>query len=46
MYLRMLQIQGANAAVMTAHKRSEPISKWLDQLLEMSGRQVSRADVE
>jgi transposase len=27
-YLRSLLIQGAKSAVMTAHKRSDPISKW------------------
>lgn len=39
MYLRMLLIQGAKSAVMTAHKRSDPISKWLFQLREKSGWQ-------
>jgi transposase len=39
MYLRMLLIQGAKSAVMTAHKRSDPISKWLCQLREKSGWQ-------
>ena len=39
MYLRTLLIQGAKSAVMTAHKRSDPISKWLDQLRERSGWQ-------
>lgn len=37
MYLRMLMIQGAKSAVMTAHKRCDPISKWLYQLREKSG---------
>ncbi len=39
MYLRMLLIQGAKSAVMTAHKRSDLISKWLFQLREKSGWQ-------
>lgn len=39
MYLRMLLIQGAKSAVLTAHKRSDPISKWLHQLREKSGWQ-------
>jgi transposase len=39
MYLRTLLIQGAKAAVMTAHKRNDPISKWLNQLREKSGWQ-------
>jgi O-acetyl-ADP-ribose deacetylase (regulator of RNase III) len=39
MYLRTLLIQGAKSAVMTAHKRSDPISKWLYQLREKSGWQ-------
>ena len=39
MYLRMLLIQGAKSAVMTAHKRDDPISKWLHQLREKSGWQ-------
>jgi transposase len=39
MYLRMLLIQGAKSAVMTAHKRNDPISKWLHQLREKSGWQ-------
>jgi transposase len=39
MYLRMLLIQGAKSVVMTAHKRSDPISKWLYQLREKSGWQ-------
>jgi transposase len=32
-YLRMLLIQGAKSAVMTAHKRTDKISQWLVQLL-------------
>lgn len=39
MYLRSLLIQGAKSAVMTAHKRDDPISKWLYQLREKSGWQ-------
>lgn len=39
MYLRMLLIQGAKSAVMTAHKRDDPISKWVHQLREKSGWQ-------
>jgi transposase len=38
-YLRMLLIQGAKSAVMTAHMRDDPISKWLYQLREKSGWQ-------
>lgn len=39
MYLRMLLIQGAKSAVMTAHLRDDPISKWAHQLREKSGWQ-------
>lgn len=39
MYLRMLLIQGAKAAVQTAHHRDDPISKWAYQLREKSGWQ-------
>lgn len=38
-YLRTLLIQGAKSAVMTAHKRDDPISKWLVQLKERVGWQ-------
>ena len=38
-YLRMLLIQGAKSAVMTAHTRDDPISKWAHQLKEKSGWQ-------
>ena len=38
-YLRTLLIQGAKSAVMTAHKRDDPISKWAHQLREKSGWQ-------
>ena len=39
MYLRMLLIRGAKFAVMTAHTRDDPISKWVRQLREKSGWQ-------
>ena len=38
-YLRTLLIQGAKSAVMTAHKRTDTISKWLVQLLARVGWQ-------
>ena len=38
-YLRTLLIQGAKSAVMSAHKRDDPISKWLLQLEERVGWQ-------
>ena len=38
-YVRMLLIQGARAAVLTAHRREDPISKWVHQLREKSGWQ-------
>jgi transposase len=38
-YLRTLLIQGARTAVLTAHKRDDPISKWACQLREKSGWQ-------
>ena len=38
-YLRTLFIQGAKSAVMTAHKRDDPISKWAVQLKERVGWQ-------
>lgn len=38
-YLRMLLIQGAKSAVLSAHKRDDPISKWAHQLREKSGWQ-------
>ena len=40
-YLRTLLIQGAKSAVMTAHRREDPISKWVYQLREKSGWQVA-----
>ena len=39
MYVRMLLIQGAKSAIMTAHKRDDPISRWAHQLREKSGWQ-------
>lgn len=39
MYLRMLLIQGAKSAVMSAHKRQDPISRWAHQLRDKSGWQ-------
>ena len=39
MYLRMLLIRGAKSAVMSAHKRQDPISRWAHQLREKSGWQ-------
>lgn len=39
MYLRMLLIQGAKAAVLTAHKRSDPISLWAQALRAKLGWQ-------
>lgn len=38
-YLRTLLIQGAKSAVMTAHRRDDPISRWAYQLREKSGWQ-------
>ena len=38
-YLRSLLIQGAKSAVMTAHKRSDPISLWATALRERVGWQ-------
>jgi transposase len=38
-YLRTLLIQGAKSAVMTAHRRSDPISKWVAALRDRSGWQ-------
>ena len=38
-YLRSLLIQGAKSAVMSAHKRSDPISLWVTALRERSGCQ-------
>lgn len=39
MYLRMLLIQAARSAVLSADKRSDPISKWAQRLRERSGWQ-------
>ncbi len=38
-YLRSLLIQGAKSAVMTAHKRSDPISQWTAALRDRAGWQ-------
>ena len=38
-YLRSLLIQGAKSAVMTAHQRSDPISKWAAALRDRAGWQ-------
>jgi transposase len=38
-YLRSLLIQGAKSAVMTAHKRSDPISQWAAALKDRAGWQ-------
>jgi transposase len=38
-YLRMLLIQGAKSVVLGAHRRSDPISKWVAALRERSGWQ-------
>ena len=38
-YLRMLLIQAAKSAVMTAHKRNDPISEWVFKLRENAGWQ-------
>jgi transposase len=38
-YLRTLLIQGAKSAVMSAHKRDDPISRWLVQLIARVGWQ-------
>jgi transposase len=40
-YLRTLLIQGAKSAVLTAHKRQDPISRWACALRERSGWQVA-----
>ncbi len=38
-YLRSMMIQAAKSAVMTAHKRHDPISRWVYQVRERSGWQ-------
>ncbi len=38
-YLRTMLIQGAKSAVMTAHQRSDPISRWVAALRERAGWQ-------
>jgi transposase len=40
-YLRSLLIQGAKSVVLSAHKRSDPISRWAQALRERSGWQVA-----
>lgn len=40
MYTRMLLIQGAKAAVHTAHHRDDPISKWVLQLRQTGSGQT------
>ena len=40
-YVRTLLIQGAKAAVFSAHRREDPISKWVHRLREKSGWQVA-----
>ena len=40
-YLRTLLIQGAKSAVLTAHKRQDPISRWAHALRERSGWQIA-----
>lgn len=40
-YLRSLLVQGAKSAVLTAHKRSDPISRWAFALRERSGWQIA-----
>ena len=37
----MLLIQAARSAVLSAHKRSDPISNWVQRLRERSGWQVA-----
>lgn len=44
-YLRSLLIQGAKSAVMTAHKRSDPISQWAAALRERVGWQKAAVAV-
>jgi transposase len=38
-YLRTLLVQAAKSAVMTAHKRSDPISQWVARLRDRAGWQ-------
>jgi transposase len=40
-YLRSLLVQGAKSAVLTAHKRSDAISRWALALRERSGWQIA-----
>lgn len=39
MYVRTLLIQGAKSVVWSAHKRDDPISRWVHQLREKHGWQ-------
>lgn len=45
MYLRMLLIQVAKSAVMTAHTRNDPISKWAHQLRECEAGDGRRSGI-
>lgn len=38
-YLRMLLIQAARSAVLSAHRRTDPISQWVTKLRDRSGWQ-------
>lgn len=40
-YLRSLLVQGAKSAVLTAHRRDDPISRWALALRERSGWQIA-----
>jgi len=40
-YLRSLLVQGAKSAVLSAHKRDDPISRWALALRERSGWQIA-----
>lgn len=40
-YLRSLLVQGAKSAIMTAHQRSDPISRWALALRERAGWQTA-----
>ena len=40
-YRRNLLVQGAKSAVFSAHKRSDPVSRWALALRERSGWQVA-----
>jgi transposase len=43
-YLRSLLIQGAKSAVMTAHRRSDPISLWVTALRERAGWPIDQIE--